>query len=114
MNLIEHIKNGGKVQTRDGREVRVISTEGTEKFPIVVIVGNSLTTHTATGSYHLVNEKSPSDLIPVPERRVAWVHVYKTTDGCFVYGTKESAVKHSDPSCIARIRIEYTEGQFDE
>jgi len=54
-----------------------------------------------------------NDLENVPEKKVMYVNVYM--DGSSrVCDLKEEVIKLQSEKCIACIRIEYTEGQFDE
>lgn len=107
-------------QTRDGRKVRILCTDGNDKdFPIVgFIEGKSKTAHWqltgqwASGEFH----EGKADLVNVPEKRVVWVNVYpanatskfELSDG---HETKEAADMGFRTGRLACVRVEFTEGQ---
>ena len=60
---------------------------------------------------------SPDDLINVPEKYVRHLNVYKQSSGRMLltcYDTSASADAGAGDKRIARLRIEFEEGQFDE
>jgi hypothetical protein len=104
------------VQTRDGRPVTILTTGARGKFSVVGYVGDSddITTWRSTGEFNgVVNHYL--DLLNVPERRVRYLLVWP--DGKFALAhSRERADKDYDDldKLIARVRVEYTEGQYDE
>ena len=104
------------VQTRSELPVTIISTEGRGKHSVIGYVGEQdcLTHWLSDGSYSHVS-KHEHDLINVPEKRVMYVNVF-SDDYSYSYATRKEADEddYVGNSRIACIRIEYTEGQFDE
>lgn len=112
-------------RTRDGREVRIYAVDGGGKFPVhgaILPRGGSwiATTWSGDGYEFGAGSPCPRDLIPVPERHTLWVNVCRgTTWPVLVYNSRptrreaDEAV-NSDRGRIARVRIEFEEGQFDE
>jgi len=55
------------------------------------------------------------DLIEVKDKKVLWLNVYNSPFEGFIYREKERADDESyDEERIARIKVEYEKGQFDE
>lgn len=108
-------------QTRDGRPVRIISTDGLQDCPIVVIVDQTIHSYTIDGKLHSNFTKygSELDLIEVPKkfRYERWVNVYnleKLDDQLSdLYISREEADHYADPSRIACVKviIEGVEGE---
>lgn len=101
------------VFTRDGRPVQIITTEGRHPdFPIIGYVGveRGTTCWAADGAYVAQSSRPhPLDLV---QHREVWVNIY---DESFlaVFPTKEAA-QRSTKTPVARIRVPYTPGQFDD
>lgn len=51
---------------------------------------------------------------PEPRRFVRWMNMYPGQKAIGVHGTKADANRTRAHDCIACLRIEFTEGQFDE
>lgn len=108
------------VQTRDGRKARIIATDRRgASYPIVALVNSKnskeelIVTYLADGSEIGCIARNPLDLVNIPEERELWVIVYD--DGYGAYPSREMAEGRSmGRTCIARLRIRYTEGQWDE
>ncbi len=120
-DLIEHIRSGGKVQTRDGRPVKVLSTEGAALFPIVGYVDGQVRPEVWQPNGGWEPWEGPRDLIPAPKKHVGWVNVYASSlpnAGPFILRTtlrsRADADRVACDNRIACIRVEFTEGQFDE
>ena len=101
------------VQTRDGRKVRILCTDGPGDTPIIGLVdGNSYPSIWKEGGKHA---SSPTDLVNVPETRVVWLNVEK--NAVYPHDTMEDAIEggtsHDRYEAIARVRVEYEVGQFD-
>ena len=106
------------VQTRDGQKFEMLWIHGRGTYPIVGYVGEDDHPSTFTAEGYWTSSKYPGDkdLINVPETRVVWVNAYP--DGSDYQGAAEPSKKVAD-TCAgndreARIRVEYTVGQFDE
>lgn len=61
--------------------------------------------------YNLVKEVIVTDA-PAPVKRAVYLNVYET--GCAMFSTKEIAERYSNSKRLARIRVEYEDGQFDD
>lgn len=100
------------VFTRDGRPVQIITMDGRSKFyPILGYVGDAgvISSWTIEGKQHCSNdEPGPFDLI---QHREVWVNIYEQ-EFLAVFPTKEAA-QRSHKAPIARVRVPYTPGQFD-
>lgn len=104
------------IQTRDGRPVTIISTEGRGTYSIVGYVSNeeNVTTWTPDGCYHKQEELSKNDIFNVPaqpKQIIMWFNVYET---CTVgHSSKELADNNASNERIACKRVVFTEGEFD-
>lgn len=111
-----------KYQTRDGREVRLFMVDGGGEYPIVGAYkdgkADKWTPDNWASDGRWLTDHSDTDLVPVPEKRVGYVNVRRLPSGEIWLGaehpTRASADKKAGEYRIACIRIEYTEGQFDE
>ena len=105
-----------KYTTRDGREVRIYATDGAGSWPVHGAVlfesGWCDASWSKTGSATQC-QFDDFDLIEVKEKRVMWVNVYEDGNGA-AHADKEDADGCSVPGRIARIHVEYCEGQFDD
>mgnify|MGYP007069489704 CR=1 FL=1 len=54
-------------RTRDGRPVRVLATDASGEYPVVVLIGagRRVATLTACGSYYVNGPTNPSDIVEV-------------------------------------------------
>ena len=121
------------VQTRDGRKVRVLCTDGPGDLPVVgFIEGNVTTTQWPVGGEYYGGELRDFDLIntpAIPRTFERWFNVYVSEDTPTVIHTlprmnrKDSdamsilAAEHGTDSNfrrIARKRVVFTEGEWDE
>lgn len=97
-------------KTRDGREVRIYAVDGGGVHPIHGAIkmdgGWSYSLWTASGSVHLDNYVSGSDLIEVKPRirRKVWVNV--NPHGVHGFATREYADYHANDNRIACVEIE--------
>jgi hypothetical protein len=65
------------------------------------------------GRYYCDGTDSPFDIVNVPEKIVGYVNIYRNNIGSFTISRKEAnSIAHTGR--IGCIRIEYTEGQFDD
>lgn len=100
------------VRTRDGRPVQIITTEGrTKDWPIMGYIGDNteLVLWKPTGLARSSDQESPQDLI---QDREVWVNIYDQ-DFLAVFPSKDAAMR-STKTPIARVRVPYTPGQFDD
>lgn len=114
------ISKDKQYRTRDGREVRIYSTDGSPVWPVHGAYRNiagewQVEAWTANGTV-LLDRTNNGDLIEVkPRFRIErWVNVY--SDCTHYYSTRVQAIAHRMPCCLAtkRIIIEGTEGEDDE
>ena len=99
------------VHTRDGRPVQILTTEArSATYPILGYVGSSNQLSCWAADGRLVDGRTDvSDLV---QDREVWVNIY-SEDFLAVFATKEAAQRsHKTP--VARVRVPYTPGQFDE
>ena len=117
---MEKIQMGKEYQTRDGRPVRVLAVDvKNDIYPVLALItrdGREASEgFTAEGFLWHTRDESPSDLIPVPQKHVRWVNFYNDTDFAgSVYFSKKEADSRAAKRRIARVRVEFEEGQFDE
>lgn len=69
-----------KYQTRDGRKVRILCTDGPDfRAPVVgVVEGDWFITVWPSSGEHTTQEPCQRDLIPAPEEVTLWVNVYES------------------------------------
>jgi hypothetical protein len=92
------------VQTRDGREARIICTDYSGSVPgysIIALVTfarkQEIITLTPTGRFFLYQDKhSPNDLVNIPEKKSGWSLIYKDIQGrritgSHIYSTEQEA-----------------------
>ena len=110
-----------KVVTRNGRNVRVISTDMNSKnYPIAALVKLSdnttedVWTYTKDGEFE-VDKSTRHDLFFAPETHEGWINVYRNNDSHTyagaVYDSKEDAEKRKtiDENYVTTIKIEWEE-----
>lgn len=111
---------GETYKTRDGREARVYAVDG-EDWSIhgAVIWGGGWRIQSWMSDGCSSYTESADDLMPT--KRELWVNVHKWKDGMITlrnHNSKRDAELYADADIgdrnIARIRVEYTEGQFDD
>ncbi len=113
MNKIDFTK---PVQTIDGQPVEIITTKGRDKkYPVIGYIGNSSTFHgfTLHGEY-IEDEENKLNLMNVPEKKTMYLNVYESGNSMVTHGTRDKADEHASVGRIACVKVEYTEGQFDE
>lgn len=98
------------VRTRDGRPVQIITTKGRTRLPVIGYIGDAinLTYWGADGKWR--DDIAQHDLDLIQDREV-WVNIYEQ-EFLAVFPTKEAA-QRSHKAPIARVRVPYTPGQFD-
>lgn len=104
------------VQTRDGRKVRILCTDGHESWPIVGLIEGVTYPDVwrADGSYGAINPHA--DIVNVPEpERTGWVNIYECrARGSKVHDTKTAAdcvALDTGWARIACIEVKYRPGQ---
>lgn len=109
------------VQTRGGKSVRIFTTLA-DGQPVVGQIDGSTTINRwdIDGTFGVsrppLQVPHPADLINVPEKRTAYVNIVKGAKRLKLYRTSQEAASafDQDGPLIARVKIEYTEGQRDE
>jgi hypothetical protein len=99
---------------RNGEEARVICVDAPHnQWPVIALDGGGvITRHTDMG---VSSWELDYDLIEVKEKKVLWLNVYESPFEGFIYRDRERSDDEAyDRERIARIRVEYEEGQFDE
>lgn len=105
-----------KYQTRDGRPVEIIATNAQGKRPVIGFIGDdvSFTFWNSKGANDPHRRACGRDLVEVTPKRVMWLNVYPD-DEVHAHESREDADGCSaDDRRIARLKIEFEEGQFDE
>ena len=112
-DLVAHIRDGGEVRTRDGRPVRVLSTEGHADFPIVGLAGDDAQSLCWAANGTTLGRVPRYDIIPAPRKHTRYLNVY-SNGTAVVHGCRQEADEVAGFDRVACIRVEYTEGQFDD
>jgi hypothetical protein len=99
------------VQTRDGRKVRILCTDGPDtKYPVVGFAAESTLHQWAIdGRFLMHGEESRHDLINAPERikRKVWVNVYPDVETpSLTFVSKQVADRQAGPDRLACVSIE--------
>ncbi|MBB6253037.1 hypothetical protein [Nitrospirillum iridis] len=112
------------VQTRDGREVVILSTEAPGICPIVGYLKGEMTLRRwCRGGSYVVDAyaEHPMDLIQVPQpfKVIRYINVYSVTSPCVSvvssHATRQIADDRAGADRIACVRVEVdaVEGRFD-
>ena len=112
------------VQTRDGREVRIYTTEGkTKHYPVIGELCSDGNWHVRTwtsggtdirwSSSTVVGLKDEGgDLINVPEKHTVWINFYRGAASLSIHhADKASADEAVTEGRIACIEVTFTEGE---
>ena len=99
------------VQTRSGLPVKILTVAGRDKQCVIGHIGDSKSYYfwTKDGLSRLTGTESENDLINAPEKRVAYIYFYRSSNQSIFALSHECSAE-----LIAKRRVEYTEGQFDE
>jgi len=102
------------VQTRDGRKARIIATDKKGEYPIVALINDCETiilSYTKEG-HQISNCENKTDLINVPEKRYAYINVYK-----YFFSVHKSQLEaqnfKNDCDLIAKMKVEIDETRQD-
>jgi hypothetical protein len=102
-----------------GHRCRVFCTDLPGEYPVVVAVEDwdgdwLIETYTLDG--RLVAEQKSIRIRNVPEKGVRYLNVYpdETQIGNYAYFSRGEADRSACKDRIACVRVEYTEGEFDE
>ena len=109
-------KPGETYKTRDGREARVYAVDGRGDFSVHGAIldkdGWSPAEWTKSGRHYGPEMVGPYDLMP-PKREL-WVNVYDSGAVSYGFVCRDDADESAGKYRIARIRVEFQEGQFDD
>ena len=108
-----------KYRYRNGKEARILCVDRPIKMDMCLVLSmdpnGSVWYHDENGRVCSDKIDSLLDLIEVKDKKVLWLNVYNSPFEGFIYREKERADDESyDEERIARIKVEYEEGQFDE
>jgi hypothetical protein len=109
----------GKYYKRgDGELIRVVCVDAPCTYPVIGHIQDGTPCNFTLEGRELGNEPSPTrDLIPTPiepkKKGVVWVNVYDDGTRAGVGQTRQDADMWSKYA-IARIRVSWEEGRFDE
>lgn len=102
------------VTTRNGQKVEIITSNARcDTWKVMGYVGDSLQVDNwqLDGKYSHTAEESEFDLV---QKQELWVNVYEGNYARAFLSKKHAEETSKTPPTIARIRVEYTPGQFDE
>lgn len=108
-----------KYRTRDGREVRLLMTDGGGTFPVIGAVCNgdgswSLASWTADGFCFDDKSECDNDLVPVPEAfdlGERWINVYRLGTSLHVSRIAADEAASTDRIACLKIHIRGTVGE---
>lgn len=120
---IELAKAGHKVQTRDGRPVRIICYDAKNlTYPIIALVSKLDNTvevpesYCIDGKYDSDDFCSGLDLVMAQTKKEGWVNIYPNFSGSTriasvagVYATQQEAIEAKTDSYITTTKIEWEE-----
>lgn len=102
-----------KLQTRDGRKVRIYATDHNGQFCVAGAIKHKdgwFAAHwDSHGSFISADVKDAHDIIPKPQRATGWASVYKDPNGVILKGLyvdKLDAVMNQGKGCIGQIYID--------
>lgn len=110
------------VQTRHGIPVEILragvnhpeyQVVGIRKYPDG---SEAISTWTQEGKFNIFTKGQEAlDLVQQPEEKTIWINIY-SGEGCcgFAYHSLEAAERASNNARTARVKVTFTEGQFDE
>lgn len=104
-------------KTRSGLPVEIVTTRarGSPEWPVMGYVSDwkQFSFWSPDGLFDVNGVYSNLDLVEVAPKRVLWLNVYP--DGISVaHDSREDADEGSAENRIARLKVEFEEGQFDE
>jgi len=106
-----------KYQTRDGQPVELLTTRSREsrKWPVMGYIGDCkwVTFWGPEGIHDVNGVRSNLDLVEVKPKRVLWLNVYPDGDSSS-HESREDADECAGARRIARLKVEFGEGRFDE
>lgn len=105
---------GAKVQTRDGRSVRILAMDVISSYPIVALIYTGVEEYAASYNKHgkiLTDEINAEDLVMAPIKKTAWINVWEdVSTETYRYSSKDAALfaaSAHEGNCLATIPIEW-------
>ena len=103
------------IQTRDGRPVTLITTQGRAPWPLVGYISDKTSPDCwhRDGSYDHSCPLGITDIINVPEPKRSgkvWVNIYPN-EGHHGHNKREEADDHARRGRLACVRVPWTEGE---
>ena len=106
-----------KYQTRDGRPVEIVTTSARDspKWPVMGYIGDwtAFSFWSPEGIYDVNGRRSNLDLVEAKPKRALWLNVYPK-DEVHAHESREDADECAGARRIARLKVEFDEGRFDE
>lgn len=108
------------VQTRSGVPVRILCTDAKkENGPIIGLIQYKDGTEScyrwnADGRFMSPDCEHDYDLVNVPDKHVFYVNAYEHDPLLVPQRSREEADRNAAKDRIACVRVEWTEGQFDD
>jgi hypothetical protein len=105
------------VQTRDGRPVELVTTNGRGQYHVLGYIdkNDTFTQWTAEGKF-LNEHESYADLVNVPVKRVGWTNITPFGQGSpiigcpgYIYRSKEEAESAAPNERVICVKVEWTE-----
>lgn len=102
------------VQTRDGRQVRILCTDMIGTFPMVGLIkghcgDEDVAMWTSDGKYRLFDD-CEHDLMNVPEKHSVWINFYKSGMRYGWHTSKEMADRQAGEDRIACVNVVFNDG----
>lgn len=100
-----------KLQTRDGREVRIYATDHGGKYPVagaIAVDGRWIAKTWTQGGKEWGDRCGPADIVPKPTRVTGWVNVYRS--GTMISASpsrdRQEVASGASVGCIGQIYID--------
>jgi hypothetical protein len=118
---LEKVKQGHSVQTRDGRDVRIIKTNANNRLPVIGICNMHCGDSYEEEANHWFEDGSftrftadDNDLFMKPTNKEGWINLYPTqlplqAKAFGVYETEDKAKYRANDTVLATIKIEWEE-----
>lgn len=116
---------GKSYRTREDHKVRCICTDRHDSaFPVVCLLEEpaskvDVLTYTSAGHYLISKDESSYDIVTEwAEEQTVYININQGPEGrpdIYAYPSKDIAISATDArQCIARKKLTFTPGQFDE
>jgi len=108
-----------KYRFRNGEDARILCVDsGDENYPVIALTREGQTSlHTKSGALWnalwIIEGQHIWDLVEVKEKKTLWVNILPSGVG-YAYLCMSEADYQATKHRVARIKVTYEEGQFDE